>query len=160
MELALVPEAEIAEEVCLPFAVGEELRVELAGVEAGHGSAVEAEGAGGEDEVRTLEGAVAKGGFFRGFLVAGEVLAHVRVRKEARKVVVELRVPGNDHGDRSGHAFVDVARGENRLKAGFGFGSGDENETGGRGVGAGGSETGQSVGMTEERGGDGNGQPC
>jgi hypothetical protein len=158
-QLALIAIAEVAEEVGFPLAVGEELGVELVGIEARHGSAIEAEGAGGEDEIRALERTVAKSGFFGELLIADEVLAHVRVRKESWQVLVEFRVPGNDDGDGGGHGFVDVAGSERGLEARFGFGGGDENEAGGRGVGAGGAEAGELVSLAQELGGYGDGEP-
>jgi len=159
MELRFVSVAEIAQEVHFPRAVREKLRVDLLGIEAGHRSAIEPQGAGGEHEVSALERAVAERGLFGEFLVADEVLTHVRVREKARELVVERGVRRDDDGDRSGHGLVDIERSESRPEAGFGFGRGDEDVSCGRSIGAGGSKTGEIVGLAEELGGDGNGEP-
>lgn len=158
-KLGLVAVAEVAEEVSFPFAVGEELRVEFGLIEARHGTAVEAEGAGGENEVCGLEGRVAEGRFVDEGLIADEVGAEIGLRGEAWKLLVEFVIPGHDDVDRGGHGFADVAGSDSGFESRFGFGSGDENEAGGRGVGAGGSEAGELVGLAEELVGDGDGQP-
>lgn len=159
MELCFVSVAEIAEEVGFPLAVREELRVDLIGVETGHGSAVEAECARRHDEVSAFERAVAEGGFFGQLLVSDKVLTHVGVRKEAGKFFEELGVKGDDDGSGSGHGLVDIEGCESRLEAGLSFGGGDEDESAGRGVGGGGAETGEMVSLAQELGGHGNGEP-
>ena len=44
--------------------------------------------------------------------------------KETGKMLMEFRVPGDDHGYRSSHGFVDIARRENWLEERLGAWSG------------------------------------
>src|SRR5208282_4007123 len=98
VQLAAVAIAEIAEEVHLPFAVGEKSGVHLGGIKAGHRAAIQSQGARREDEIGTLQRAVAETGFFDEWWLAGEVRAHIRLRKQPGEMFVELRVVGDDRG--------------------------------------------------------------
>src|SRR5690606_15756911 len=95
--------AEIDQEVGAPAAVGKELGVDLAIVEARHRPAIEPDRARRENEVGALQGAVAK----RGDLAAGplrlafEPADRARiVRKDPRQELVEAHVVGDDDRDR------------------------------------------------------------
>src|SRR4051812_31869206 len=57
--------ADVDEEIRLEPSIGEESGVDLRIVETGHGTAIEAHGAQREDQVATLQGAVAKTVDFR-----------------------------------------------------------------------------------------------
>ena len=95
--------AQIAEEVRLPAHIRKELGVHLGVVEARHGSAIEAEGAGRDDEIAALEAAVAESSLLgeRGIVrVHG---AKVPLRRQARQELVELGVIGDDG---RGGAFI------------------------------------------------------
>src|SRR3546814_18693109 len=80
--------AEVAEEVGAPGGAGEEGGIDLVAVKAGHRPAVEPERACGNDEVGTLQAAVAHRGLLDQRLLAGEDLAAVAVGRQDRKRVV------------------------------------------------------------------------
>jgi len=124
VELARISIAEIADKVDLPLAVWKECRIQFVGVETGHRSAVQSQSACGQDEVCGLEGTVPKGILLNQRFISREIGMHVRLRKEPGKMLVELRVPGDDDCHRSCHGFVDIAGRQNRLEERFGTGSG------------------------------------
>ena len=109
MELALVSIAQVAEEIDLPLPVRKECRIQFASVETGHRPAVQSKSACGQDEVSSLQGAVAEGVLLNQRFISDEVGAHISLRKEPGKILVKFRVPGDDDGHRSGHGFVDIA---------------------------------------------------
>lgn len=81
-EIGRVAVAQIANEVHAPLAVGEELRVHLLGVEAGHRAAIETERARRKHEVSALQRAVAEGGLLDVLRLAGKRGAGVTMRRE------------------------------------------------------------------------------
>ena len=116
MELIVVSIAQVAEKIDLPLAVGEKLRVQLIGVETGHRPAIQSQSACGQDEVCGLQRTVAEGGLVNKGVVADKKRAHIELRKEPGKILVEFGVPGDDDGDGSGHSLVDIAGCQNWLE--------------------------------------------
>src|SRR5260370_4141954 len=119
-ELAWVSIAQVAEKVDLPLAVGKEFRIQFVCVETRQRSAIQAQGARGQDEVSGLQRTVAEGSLVNQGLVPNKVGAHVSVWKELGKFLVEFRVPSDDDRDGSGNGFVDVAGGKRWLEARLG----------------------------------------
>jgi AcrR family transcriptional regulator len=109
VELVWVSIAQVAEEIDLPLAVGKECRIQFISVETGHRPAVQSQSACGQDEVCGLQRAVAEGVLLNQRFISYEVGSDVRMWKELGKILVELRIPGDDNGHRSGHGFVDIA---------------------------------------------------
>ncbi len=112
IELTFVSIAEIAKKISLPFAVREELGIHLGGIEAGHWTAIHAQGTRRKDEICALEGTVAKGCFVNEVRVAHEQRIHIVVRKQPRELFVELSIPGDDDVDGGGSRLLDVTRSE------------------------------------------------
>src|SRR6266849_1290083 len=102
VELARVSIAQVADKIDLPVAVRKELRIQFVRVETGHRPAVQSQSARGQDEVSGLQGTVAEGGLVNKGMVADKIGAHIKLRKEPGKILVEFRVPGDDDGDGSG----------------------------------------------------------
>jgi len=173
-EAGVVSVAEVAEEVGadvgerekLLVAVGaflsraEEFGIDFGVVEAGHGSAVESEGAGGEDEVGSLEAGVSVG---CGVSQFGRVLKHLlevwRVRKELGQLREEVEVGADDGSDRGGEHLVDIEWGEGGDEPLLGLRGAQKKNAGGTAVGAGGAPLQQIVEAAEGVVGDGLGKP-
>src|SRR5262249_23677335 len=101
-----------------PAAVGEEGGVYFFLVETGHGATIEAQGAGGDDEVCALERAVSHRVGFGEFFFAGGCEDIFELRGDGAELgdeFVESAVTGDDGGDGGGYGFIDVAL----VKAGF-----------------------------------------
>ena len=88
--------AEVAEEIGFPFAVGKELGIDLLAVESGHGAAVEPEGAGGEDKIGALQGAIAEGGVMTMCRISGEHGTHIARGEKLEQLFVERGIPSDD----------------------------------------------------------------
>jgi len=154
--------ADVDEEVGFEAAIGEELGVDFGVIEAGHGAAVEAEGACGEDEVGAAESGVSVGVGAGEVLFGGigeEVGEFGVLGEEFWDVLVEFLIVGNDGGDGGSHGFVDVAGHEEGFEAFLGLGGFKEDDAHGVGVGGGGAEFGEVVDFAEEGVRDGFGEP-
>src|ERR1700680_3210949 len=119
VELVWVSIAQVAEKIGLPLAVRKEFRIQFACVDPGHGSAIQSQSARGEDEVCALQGTVAEGGLVNQGFVPDKVGAHVSLRKEPGKILVEFDVPSDDDRGWGSHGFVDVPGGQGRAEARF-----------------------------------------
>ena len=62
-ELAAVSISKVADKIYSPFAVREKLSIHLVRVEAGHRPAIESQSSCSQNEIGTLQGTVAEGGF-------------------------------------------------------------------------------------------------
>src|SRR6266849_8081669 len=158
-QLALVSVAEVADKICFPLAVRKEFRIEFIRVEAGHRPAIQPQSARSQDEIGSLQGAIAEGSFVNQGLVPDKIGTHIVLRKKLGKIFVEFRVPGDDDRDWSGHCLFDISRSQSWLEAFLCSPRGDKNESRGRGIGAGWPKAGQIVSLAEELGWHGVGQP-
>jgi hypothetical protein len=120
VELAWVSIAQVAEKIDLPLAARKEFRIQLICVETGHRSAVHSQSACGQDEVCGLQGTVTEGVLLNERFISDKVGTDISLWKEPAKILVEFRVPGDDHCYRSGHGFVDIAGRKNWLEARLG----------------------------------------
>jgi hypothetical protein len=121
--------AQVDQEVGAPAGAGEERRVHLGVVEAGHRPAVQAQRARGQDQVGALQAAVAQAhGLQRAVGLALEPALGVGVREQHRQLLVEVQVVGDDDHAGRGHGLGAVALVQGRFELGFGFGRFHEHE--------------------------------
>src|SRR5258707_8824500 len=88
--------AEIAEKIRFQLAVGEERGIDLGIVETRHRSGIESDGAGGEEEIRALERAVAKCRGLDHGGIAGEPGTRIGLRKQLRQALVKFQIISDD----------------------------------------------------------------
>jgi hypothetical protein len=133
------PFAEVDEEVGAPGRAREEGGIDLGVVEAGHRAAVQPERPRGEQQIRTLQAAVAQGDGAQVRLGLGvEPATRIGVRKQHRHLFEERHVVGNDGRARRGHRLLVVAFVQGRAQLGLGFLRAHEHEARGAAVGRGG----------------------
>src|SRR4029079_15406567 len=136
LDVPLGKELLLATETRLPG--GEELLVDLGVVEAGHRSAVEAEGARSQDQVGALQAGIALRGRFDEVGVAQKELLHAwALREQPGQLLIELQVVGDDDGDGRRHRLLDVARGQRRTQPFLGLLRPEKRQPRRGGVGAG-----------------------
>ena len=98
-------------------------------VEAGHGAAVKAESAGGEDEVAGLDAGVQVAGALGGLGVVGEDGLDVVVGGEGVHLGEPLVVDAEDRGDGGGAGLGNVAGHQGLLELVLGLGGAHEADT-------------------------------
>src|SRR5207248_2506967 len=125
---------DINKEVGFPLRVREELRIHLACIKSRHGPAVQSQRSRSNDEISALECRVAKGSLRTERRIRGEQGPKVRLRKQPRKILVELGILGYNHRRGSGYRLVDVARHQRRYKPLFGRRGREENKSGRGGI--------------------------
>src|SRR5580692_1880350 len=76
---------------------------------------------------------------------------HISLREELRKFLVELRIPGNDDGDGSGHGFFDIGGRKSGTESLFGFDRSQEDKARRRRIGARRTEGGKSRSLLMKR---------
>src|ERR1019366_4190579 len=137
--------ADRADEVRLDPRAGEKFRIDPGVVEAGHGPAVEAQGAGGQHQIGALQRAVAKGGGAGEVGVFERVLGARIVREELRHLFREIEVVADDHGHRRLPDLWRVAGNGQGGKLFAALGRGDPDEARRTDIGRGWAHLGQVV---------------
>ncbi|EJK91382.1 hypothetical protein UUU_14070 [Klebsiella pneumoniae subsp. pneumoniae DSM 30104 = JCM 1662 = NBRC 14940] len=135
VQLAGVAIADVHQQVAFPAVVGKKCRVDFFPVKTGHWPGVEAPRPAGKNQIRRLQGAVAKRGLFRQLRAGGKPAAGVTVGKQGRQPVVEGAIPRHDGGHRRLHGFLQIAAGERRAKFLFAFRAAHEHDARWRTVG-------------------------
>ena len=153
--------ADSAKEIRLDDAVREKLLVHPFVIEAGHGSAIETQGAGGYHEIGALQRAVAESILERRLAVSRKPTARVRiVREQLRKLVIKHEVETDNRAHGGGQCFFFVGVADMGRKPPFGFIGFDKQETGRGTVGARGAQAKKIVKRANERVAHGLAGPC
>ena len=120
--------ADIAEEIGLHLAIGEEGFFDRALVEARHRAAIQPERARGKDQITALHRGIAKRGFFDEIRLTIKPALGIGMREELRQMLMEFRVIANDGANRGRHRLIDIARRQSGAEFFFRFFRADEND--------------------------------
>jgi hypothetical protein len=141
---------QITKEIHLPLPIRKKLGVHLASVESRHRPTIKPQSARRENKVSPFERPVPESRRFDKPRITQEHRTHIFMRKELRKLLVELRIPGDDHGDRSSHGFFDIGRRKRRTETLFCFRRSQKDKAPRCGISASRTEAGKFISLTQQ----------
>src|SRR5882724_1150876 len=121
IDFRVISVTKITHEIGFPFAVGKKFSIDLALIESRHRSAIQTNGSGRDNEIRSRQAAIPESRVVDQWLIADKPRAGIDGRIEFWQLFVKLCVIGNDGNDRRSAGFFYIGGGECRIKSRFRF---------------------------------------